>query len=383
MKDNSEISIIVFGDICPVSDTLNGFISQNPEKIISKEILNLIAKSDITIGNLECSLTDNPKPIYKTGPVLYAPTITAKTLVSAGFKAFSIANNHIRDCGTSGFEDTLRACNDNNLIVFGGGFSESTAKEPFVFECKGKKIAFLSYSESEYNFLTEERPGAATLDIYEDFEAISRIKKEVDLLIILYHGGIEYHPYPSPLLQKKCRKMAESGADYIICQHSHCIGTFENYKNSYILYGQGNCLFGYRKGNPTWNNGLLLRISLTDNHKSIEIIPCETDSNSVFTLIPKAKANTIKGDFDKMSSHIDDKNFIKKEWSKFCKKSESLNLPLLLGWNRYLIFINRKLNGALVKYLFGRHKKNITHNLIRCEAHNEVINTILSQYDYE
>lgn len=34
--------------------------------------------------------------------------------------------------------------------------------------------------------------------------------------------------------------MVDCGADMIICQHSHCIGSFEKYKQSGILYGQGN-----------------------------------------------------------------------------------------------------------------------------------------------
>lgn len=64
-----------------------------------------------------------------------------------------------------------------------------------------------------------------------------------DYTIVLYHGGKEHYRFPSPNLQKYCRKFIEKGANIVICQHSHCIGCEENYKNGKIIYGQGNFLF--------------------------------------------------------------------------------------------------------------------------------------------
>ena len=33
------------------------------------------------------------------------------------------------------------------------------------------------------------------------------------------------------------------GADVVLCQHSHCIGCYEQYEGAHILYGQGNFHF--------------------------------------------------------------------------------------------------------------------------------------------
>ena len=43
--------------------------------------------------------------------------------------------------------------------------------------------------------------------------------------------------YPSPYLQKVCRKIIDYGADIIVCQHSNCIGCYENYSKGEIIYG--------------------------------------------------------------------------------------------------------------------------------------------------
>ena len=96
----------------------------------------------------------------------------------------------------------------------------------------------------------------------------------MDYLIVLNHGGIEYYKFPSPLLQRKCREMVKCGADFVVCQHSHCIGTAENFLNGTILYGQGNSVFGYKDNSDSWNNGLLVKLTLSDlEQKRIEYIP--------------------------------------------------------------------------------------------------------------
>ena len=106
----------------------------------------------------------------------------------------------------------------------------------------------------------------------ESFDHIANLKDECDYVIVLYHGGKEYYRYPSPILQKVCRKMCDKGADLVICQHSHCIGCREEYKGSEIVYGQGNFIFVGTSNNEYWNNALLIELKLEDE-ASIEYIP--------------------------------------------------------------------------------------------------------------
>ena len=73
--------------------------------------------------------------------------------------------------------------------------------------------------------------------------------------------------------------MAEKGADLVICQHSHCIGAFENFNGSVIVYGQGNFLFD-RNDNEFWETGILVKASFTNKMK-IEFIPVRKKGNGV------------------------------------------------------------------------------------------------------
>jgi poly-gamma-glutamate synthesis protein (capsule biosynthesis protein) len=79
-----------------------------------------------------------------------------------------------------------------------------------------------------------------------------------------------------------------------------------------------------------------------------------------------------------MSSKVEDDQFLEKEWLKFCKQKQGLYFPFYFGYNRALIHLNRLTNNGLVKLFYPKSKLRTSHNIIRCEAHNEVIQTLLS-----
>ena len=69
--------------------------------------------------------------------------------------------------------------------------------------------------------------------------------------------------------------MAENGADVVICQHSHCIGCYEEYQGCYILYGQGNfhfARFHSIKTIPARYNALVDKV-FTASSSQLRVIP--------------------------------------------------------------------------------------------------------------
>ena len=73
---------------------------------------------------------------------------------------------------------------------------------------------------------------------------------------------------------------------------------------------------------------------------------------------------------------------IRKEWNTFCDKLGKIHMPLLFGWPKLLIAINRRTDNLLLKLFMNKKRFNNTHNLIRCEAHREVIETLLAKKDF-
>lgn len=378
-----EISVMICGDICPTEDIFSHFNDGTPEKLLPC-IMPLLESADVLVGNLEFSLSNEFTPAVKTGPTLHAYPRCINFFEKLNFDALSLANNHIKDCGAKSVLETIDICNSANIDTFGAGKNQDEAKKPYIVNKNGIKLCIVSFSEHEFNAAYEDEAGAAVFDPYFDLERIKKLKESNDVLILLYHGGIEHYRYPSPELQKKCRRMVDMGVDFVVCQHSHIIGTEESYKHGRILYGQGNSIYGYREGNKAWNQGLLVHLTVLKDLNGIDFkvnyVPIEATENSLELLDPSS-TSILLNDFMEHSSFIQDSNYIETKWLEFCESKKSLYLPQLYGFNRVFNKLNRIVNNNLINSLFNEHKKMITHNLIRCESHNEVIQTILSKRD--
>lgn len=377
MKNN--LSITICGDICPTNDTKQFFEKNDTDNLLG-EVKSILTNTDVLIGNMEFPLTDNCQKAIKTGPVLYGKIKYIEFFKALGFTALGLGNNHIKDCGEAGVLSSLDICNSNGIKTVGAGINEREAKKPLIIERNGLKIGILAFAEHEFNVAYEKEAGANLFDVYTDYDQIEDFSRGVDYVIVMYHGGIEHYSYPSPLLQKRCRKMIDKGADYVVCQHSHIIGTEEQYNDGTILYGQGNTIYGYRENNPTWNEGLLVKINLHITDKklksTITYIPIRTTESGI-VLMNIAEKDEIKKTMKEREKQIAEKDFIQKSWNLFCESKKSLYLPHLFGLGRIFNKLNRVFNNFLIKVIFTKKQHMITTNLIRCEAHNEVLQTIL------
>ena len=365
--------ILIFGDICPDNDYKELF-GRNKAQVFDTEIRHMISDADFVVGNLECPATKEKEAITKCGPSLKAEPEDIAYLKELGFDAFSLANNHILDYGEKAVKDTIECCESNGLMHFGAGQNAADAAKPIVTEIKGKKIGFISFAEAEFNLAGENTPGANHFDVYTSLDDVAQLKKECDFVILLYHGGIEHYKNPSPLLQKKCRAMVKAGADLVLCQHSHCIGTVEQFQGANILYGQGNSAFGYRKGDTSWNEGFLVSVCLENKKIRLHLINAKKEGVALAT--PEETEERI-AELKKASLHLNDEKWIMEQWVKYCQKQEALDLALLYGKGRIFTKLNRMLNNLLIRTIYGRKKQMITMNLIRCEAHHDVVTTIL------
>jgi len=377
MKKKCEI--VICGDICPTPDTKDLFETGNTEGLF-KGVNRVFKTADILVGNLEFPLTDIGMGIVKTGPVLKGKTSYIEIFKKAGFHVLGLANNHIRDCGDEGVFSTLETCKDAGINTVGAGKNSFDAKQPLIVNAGDWKIGIMAFAENEFNAADGTQAGANLLDVYYGFDQIKEFRNKVDYLIVLYHGGIEHYEYPSPMLQKKCRKMVECGADLVTCQHSHCIGTEENFGGGKIIYGQGNTVFGYRSEALEWNNGLVVKLNLSANKElnaSVEYIPICADRAGI-DLVPISKSQLLLKSFFSRSERLSDNNAIEESWDEYCNNKKSAHyLPLLLGLGRIVNFLNRKMGNRIVSFLYSTKRMRITQNLIRCESHNEVVNTIL------
>lgn len=365
--------LAILGDICPDNNFRTLFDSK-AHGPFSENLINFLKNADTVIANLECPATENDVPIIKTGPNIKAQPKDIGVLRECGITHLSLANNHILDFGEQGVRETINACKKNDIAFFGGGINSNEAARHTILHIGGKNIGLLAYAEEEFNLATDKTPGANHFDPYYSLDEIEDFKNDVDYLIVFYHGGIEHYRYPSPELQKKCRAMAKKGADLILIQHSHCIGSMEKFENATIVYGQGNSVFGYREKDTAWNEGWL--ISLDTDTFRLDFRLINANEKGVDFASDSNHKNRF-AEFMSDSEHLKDEEVLHTNWNKFCDGMKPLDLALLYGYGKWSTRLNRLFKNRLIKTFFSNWNKLVTLELIRCEAHHEVIKTIL------
>ena len=257
------MKIIIGADLVPTEENYEEFESGNIASLADERILNALKNADYRIFNNELALTDKNTPIRKAGPNIKAPTATVNGIKALGVDLLGISNNHILDHGYEGFVSTIETLNRAQIAHVGGGFDKEEAKKPYFFEKDGIRAGVYACCEHEFSWVEDYGFGANGFDPLESLDDITEAKKQCDYLIVLYHGGKEHYRYPSPHLRKVCRKIIEKGADIVLCQHTHCVGTEEDYKGGKIIYGQGNFIFAKNYANiESWGEGFLVEVKI-------------------------------------------------------------------------------------------------------------------------
>ncbi len=310
--------ISIGGDIS-VKDACKDLFATGKAEELFGNVIDIFKTCDRNIVNLECAVTDKDTPIKKFGPNLNAPFGTVETLKKAGVTDCAISNNHIFDFGIPGLMDTISELDKNGIFYTGAGADAKAARKDLILE-GDKKVAIIAVCEHEYTYALEDRWGAREYDPYDTMDDIMAAKKEADYVVVIYHGGKEHCRYPSPRLLKLCRSMVHHGADVVLCQHSHCIGCYEEYMGAHILYGQGNFhfIYGDRNGEEydIWNTGLLTVLEFGEKC-SIEFVPTIRDGNGI-RLANEEEAARLLGELDQRSRTIQDGTW-KEHWHAFCE----------------------------------------------------------------
>lgn len=354
MSYTRQVKIIIGGDVSPSEMDVDLFRRGSLEELVGSDLADIITKADIRVYNLECScISAETKEIAKQGEILSCDKETLEgCITSLNPSLFLLANNHIMDLGAQGLSNVRKILKDYNVKSVGAGKNLAEARRPFFLKVQNIIIGFYSCTQHEFSGASEDSCGANEYEPVKTEDDIKRIRERCDFLIVAYHGGAEYYPYPSPYLKKVCHRISDAGADLILCNHSHCIGCREIYAGSEILYGQGNFIF---YGNTLQSKtGLLIQIELEKNsekiEKNIHYIPCINVGSGIRLEKENDYQMTMNG-FSLRSRECLDNHFLENEFSYFVRKT----FPTY--WNYFQNNINR------LDLL----------NFIRCEAHREVL----------
>lgn len=367
--------IIIGADIAPTDSNKKLFQEGNVSELIGYELLELLQMADFSCFNLEVPLTDQISPIDKFGPSLSAATNSVVGIKKMNPSFLTLANNHIMDQNVNGLVSTIKVLQENQIAFAGVGFIPEEASKPFVAQVGNKRIGIYCCAEHEFSIIRKDSPGVNPFDPLESLDHIQALKAETDYVIVLYHGGKERYRYPSPRLQRVCRKIIEKGADLVVCQHSHCVGCEEKWSGGTIVYGQGNFLFDNSKS-EYWRTGLLIELRL-DEVVTIEYHPIVKKDNTV-RIASREEATEILSAFQNRSREILEDGFIEKTFQSlademyfnywgniFAKTTKTL-------WFKALYKLTQgKIQEWVVQRKIDKRSILAMRNYLDCETHQE------------
>ena len=367
--------IIIAGDFCP-QDRVEKSFSEGNWKSVLGNVKPIVAMADYSLINFECCVTKGgEKPIEKQGPNLCCSENGLKALKWAGFNGVTLANNHIKDYGEEGVENTLNACAKYGFDIVGGGKNLQEASK-VLYRLIGKNtLAVINCCEHEFSIATENRGGSSPLNPIQQYYAIREAKEKADYILMIVHGGHEHYQLPSPRMQETYRFFIDAGADAVINHHQHCYSGYEVYQGKPIFYGIGNFCFdkkGRRKG--MWNEGYLVLLDLNQTVQ-FEILPYIQCSDDAKVTIVESSAYS--ENIRHLNAIIANNKMLNEASNRFFSSQATHYSDVFEpSINRYYLALKHR--GWLPSQI--SHKKRLRlANYICCESHHDILKFIFKR----
>jgi poly-gamma-glutamate capsule biosynthesis protein CapA/YwtB (metallophosphatase superfamily) len=337
-----------------------------------------LKSSKLSIVNLEGPVLEAGVTTPKTGPSISMKPSVLKALSDVKIDLVTLANNHIMDYGINGITETISRLKEINIDYVGAGINKNEISKPFLTIINSKKVAIINVCEHEWITDFHSEAGANGLDFIENYYKIQELKTKADFVIVIYHGGNEYHPLPSPQIKKIFRFFVESGASAVIGHHTHTFSGYEVYKDCPIFYSLGNFIFDSNKESKgeNWNKGISVGFNIIEKKLIFEIIPFIQNDREV----GMKKMNDIElTDFDsKMklyNSIISNDLQLTSEYDKFAAKKQLQYMSFINPYEGKISSLYKK---GYLPSVFSKNKVLLLLNLMRCESHKALLERILN-----
>lgn len=261
LDESKLITIISTGDVM-MSRQVNVISEEKKDYLwMTANVKDLISSADITFINFENPIKKDC-PLTTSGMIFCAKDKNILALKELGVDVAGLGNNHALDQGSLGLTESEEILNNAEIKTVG-------VKNPMYIEAKGKKISFLAYTELSCN----EKYLGCIKNREKIKNDIIEARKNADLVIPMFHWGVEYTTQITTL-QKEVAKLAiDNGADLVLGNHPHWIQPIEVYKGKLILYSHGNFIFDQMWSQKT-REGLVSKFYFYDNKLIyIDLIP--------------------------------------------------------------------------------------------------------------
>jgi poly-gamma-glutamate capsule biosynthesis protein CapA/YwtB (metallophosphatase superfamily) len=223
-----------------------------------EHVARYLRAGDIVFGNLEGVLCRTGVAAEKETTLRTSPR-RAGYLRQTGFSILNVANNHALDFGPTGLRQTLAALREQG-IRFVGVNDASLWRGCEVIECKGLRMGFLAYCETD---ASGRREGLFINPIERDtiLEHLRGLRTRCDIAVVSLHWGFEYVYYPSPEQIQLAHDLIAGGAALVLGHHPHVVQGIEEFRGGLIVYSLGG--FQFESSEEGMQRSFMLRAKIS------------------------------------------------------------------------------------------------------------------------
>jgi len=255
------VTIAFAGDV-NFEGTMRARLDADPATAL-REVAPAFEAADLAMVNLETAVTEGGSPENKEF-TFRAPPAALDALRAAGIDLASAANNHGRDFGAGGLQDSLAARAASGFPLIGIGQDIDEAFTPFRATVKGQRIAIIAATQVLDDSLISSWTAGPGIPGLASAKLVDRLVQEVqaarvvsDTVVVFLHWGIEKQTCPTGSQQSLATTLVEAGADIVVGSHAHRLQGGGHMGQALVHYGLGN--FAFYAGNAEGaRTGILL-----------------------------------------------------------------------------------------------------------------------------
>jgi poly-gamma-glutamate capsule biosynthesis protein CapA/YwtB (metallophosphatase superfamily) len=201
--------------------------------------------ADIVFANLECQISDQNgetgHPEYNL--IFTAPPEAVSTLQSSGIDIVSTANNHAMDYGIAALEETIDRLHAANIPFVGTSKQKEKLFEPLIYRKNNIKFAIFGVTAFVNMTFKNWRDYVATPDTAVLIQKLNAVRDSVDVIILSYHGGIEYTNRPAEKTVQFAEWSLKHGVDIFLGHHPHVTFGVQQFGKRFVVHSLGNFVF--------------------------------------------------------------------------------------------------------------------------------------------
>ncbi len=268
-----------------------------------------LAGADLTVGNLESTLSENGAPTQGDDSFA-APPDSAGRLAALGVDAVSLANNHVGDYGRAALLETLDRLGASELRYFGAGRDLASASRPVVLTHEGVRFGFVGFNAiGETPRAAPGVPGALSIrmpprtgpldrsDLAHVIDVVRRLDRRVDVVVVVPHWGEQYTHAAWPVQRQVGLRLVEAGADLVAGGHPHWVQGLDHLGEGAVLaHSLGNLVFDMDFMEQTMEGVTLTATFWDDRLMRVALTPYRMDATFAPRLVRGPVGDSILAD---------------------------------------------------------------------------------------